>query len=97
MELLEYANTDALHTFGVHSICNQIWQYPLCNAYRLWKPDELHQLRLGLVTDLLRWLLKYLKARYVKYQFDNQLTSVGRYPSLKHFTKPFYSLTNGTW
>jgi len=61
--LEEYHYTD-LHTPGVHLIHNMFWQYPLCNVYRFWQPDELHQLvlGLGLVKDLLHWLLKYLKA-----------------------------------
>jgi len=64
-ELLEDNNIDALHTLGVHPICNQFWQFPLCNVYQLRLPDELHHLLLGLVNDLLHWLLKYLKARQV--------------------------------
>jgi hypothetical protein len=36
----------------------------------------------------LHWLLKYLKARNVKNQFDNWFTSVPQYPGLQHFTKP---------
>jgi len=88
-ELLEANHIDALHTVGVHPICNQFWQYPLCNVYWLWQPDELHQLLLGLVKDLLHWLLKYLKARNVKDQFGNRCTLVPRYPGLQHFSKPF--------
>jgi hypothetical protein len=60
-ELLEDNYIDALHTLAVCPICNQFWQYSLCNVYQLWQPDELHQLLLGLVKDLLHWLLKYLK------------------------------------
>jgi hypothetical protein len=52
---------------------------------------------LGLVKDLLHWLLKYLKARNVKDQFDNRFTSVPRYPGLQHFSEPFYSLKSDTW
>jgi len=96
-ELLEDNDIDAIHTLGVHPICNQFWQYPLCNVYRLWQPDELHQLLLGLVKDLLHWQLKYLKATNVKDEFDNQFTSVPRYPGLHHFSEPFYSLQTGTW
>jgi hypothetical protein len=70
-ELLEDNNIDALHTVGVPPIRNKFWQYPLHNVYRLWQPDELHQLLLGLVKDLLHWLLKYLKARNLKRQLDN--------------------------
>jgi hypothetical protein len=61
-DLLEEYYFNDLHTPGVHLIHNMFWQYPLCNVYRFWQPDELHQLVLGLVKDLLHWLLKYLKA-----------------------------------
>jgi len=43
-EFLDETNIDVLHTLCVHPIHNQFWQYPLCNVYRLWQPDELHQL-----------------------------------------------------
>jgi hypothetical protein len=81
----------------VDPICNQFWQYPPCNVFRLWQPDELHQLLLGLVKDLLHWLLKYLKARHDKDQFDNRFTSVPQCPSLQHVSKPFNSLQSGFW
>ena len=58
LELLEYNNLDALHTLGLHTICNQFWQYPPCNVSRLWQPDELYQLLLRLVKDLLHWQRK---------------------------------------
>jgi len=70
-ELLEDNNIDDLHTLGVSPIHNQFWQYPLCNVYHLWQPDEFHQLLQGLVKHLLHWLLKYLKSRNAKDQFDN--------------------------
>jgi hypothetical protein len=57
----------------------------------------LHQLLLSLVKDLLYWLLKYLKARNVKDQFDNRFTSIPQYSGLQHFTKPFDSLKCNTW
>jgi hypothetical protein len=57
----------------------------------------LHQLLLGLVKDLLHWLLKYLKARNVKDQLDHRFTSVPQYPGLQHFSKQFDSLKSGTW
>jgi len=97
MELLDETNIDVLHTLGVHPIRNQFWQYPLCNVYRLWQPDELHQLLQGLVKDILHWLLKYLKARNVKDQFDNRFTSVPQYPGLQRFSKPFDSMKSGSW
>jgi len=96
-ELLDETSIDVLHTLHVHPIHNQFWQFPLCNVYRLWQPDELHQLLLGLVKDLLHWLLKYLKARNVKDQFDNGFTSVPQYPGLQRFSKPFDSMESSSW
>jgi hypothetical protein len=96
-ELLEDITIDALHTLGVRPIHVQLWQYPLCNDYCHWQPDELHLLLLGFVQDLLHWLLKYLKARIVKDQFDNQFTLVPYYSSGHHFSTPFNSLNTGTW
>ena len=65
-ELLDETSIDALHTLRVHPIRNQFGQFPLCSFQQLWQPDELHQLLLGLIKDLLHWLLKYLRARNVK-------------------------------
>jgi len=45
----------------------------------------------------LNWLLKYLKARQVKDQFDNGFISVPRVPGHQHFSKPYYSKKCGTW
>jgi len=96
-ELLDKTNIDILNTLGVHPIHNLFWQYPLCIVYRLWQPNELHQLLLGLVKDFLLWLLKYLKARNLKDRFDNQFTSVPRYPGLQHPSKPFDSMKSSSW
>jgi len=97
LELLDETYIDIPHTLGVHPIRNQFWQYPLCNVYPVWQPDELHQLLLGLVKDLLHWLLKYLKARNVKYQFHNRFTSAPRYLGLQLFSIPFDSMKSGSW
>jgi hypothetical protein len=47
---------------------------------------------LGLVKDLLHWLLKYLKGRYVKNQFDRRFTLGLQYLGLQCFSKPFDSM-----
>jgi len=96
-EHLDETHVDVLHTPRVHSIRNQFWQFPLCNQYQLWQPDELHQLLLGLVKDLLHWLLIYLKASNVKDQFDARFTSVPEYPGLQHFSTPFDSMKSSYW
>jgi hypothetical protein len=92
---LDETEINVLHTLGVHPICNQFLQYPLCNVYRPWQPDELHQLLLDLVKALLHWLLKYLKARNLKDQFDNQFTSGPQYPRLQLLSKQFDLMKSG--
>jgi len=87
-ELLEDNNIDALHTLGVCPIRNYFWQYPLCNIYCLRQPDEWYQLLLGLVEDLMHWVLKYRKAGNVNDQFDNRFTSGPQYPGLLHTSNP---------
>jgi hypothetical protein len=47
MQLLDETNIDVLYTLGVHLISSQFWQYSFGNVYRLWQPDESHQLLLG--------------------------------------------------
>jgi len=96
-DLLDETYIDIQHTLGVHLIRIQFWQCHLCNVYQLWQPDELHQLLLGLVQDLLHWLLKYMKARTVKDQSDYRLPSVPRYPGLKHFFKRLDSMKGICW
>jgi hypothetical protein len=57
----------------------------------------LHQLLLGLVQDVLHWLLQYLKPRNLKDQFHNRFTSEPSYPGLLRFSEPFDSMKNGSW
>jgi coproporphyrinogen III oxidase-like Fe-S oxidoreductase len=88
-ELLDKTNLDVLHSLYVHPICNQFCQFPFCNVYQVWRPDELNQLLLGLVKDLLHWLLKYQQARNVNDQFHNRFTLVPRNPTIQRFSNPF--------
>jgi len=97
LEHLHQSNIDVLHNVGVHAFHNWFWQYPFCNVHWLWQPDELHQPLLGLVKDLLHWLLKYLKARNVKDQFDNPFTLVPQYLRLQRVSRPFHWVNNSSW
>lgn len=85
---------NVLYTIRDHPIWNLFWQYPFCNVYLLWEPDELHQLLLGLGKDLSHWLLKYFKARIGRNDFDNIFTLVLRYPDLQLFSKSCNSLNS---
>jgi len=94
---LEETTINALDTLGVHLIHNQSWQYPLCNVYWLWQPDEVHQLLLGSVKNSLHRVLKHLNARNVKDQFNNRFASIPHYAGLQFFSTQFNSFKSGTW
>jgi hypothetical protein len=96
-EHLETNNDDELHKLHVQASYNHFWEYPLCNVYRLWQPDALHQLYLGIVKTVFNWLLDYLTARGLKEDFDTRFTGVPSYPGLARFTKTFDSLKSGSW
>ena len=82
---------------NLRQITNPFWNYPLCDVYRLWQPDTLHQLYLGIVKDLFEWVTEYMNMRALKAEFDAWFTSVPHYPNMLHFSKPFVALKNGTW
>lgn len=90
-------DVDELKQVYLQPIANLIWDYPLCNVYRLWQPDTLHQLYLGIVKDLFEWVTDYMKIRGLKAEFDARFTSVPHYPDMLRFSKPFDALKNGTW
>ena len=95
-EHLEENRLDEFKEVHLQLTSNLFWDYPLCNVYRLWQPDALHQLYLGIVKDLFNWLLEYLTDRGLKAEFDAQFTSVPHYPNMLRFSKPFDALKNGS-
>ena len=88
---------DELKQVHLQPMSNLFWDYPLCDVYRLWQPDTLHQLYLGIVKDLFQWVTGYMKIRGMKEEFDARFTSVPHYPNMLRFNKPFDALKNGTW
>jgi hypothetical protein len=96
-EHLEENRLDEFKEVHLQPTSNLFWDYPLCNVYRLWQPDALHQLYLGIVKDLFNWLLEYLTDRGLKAEFDARFTSVPHYPNMLRFSKPFDALKNGSW
>jgi len=52
---------------------------------------------MGLVKDLLHWLLKYLSVRNIRDLFDNRFTSVWRYWGLQRFSNPVHLMKTSSW
>jgi hypothetical protein len=55
------------------------------------------QLLLGLIKDLLHWLLKYQKAGNEKDRFGNQFTLETQYAGHQPFLEPFHSMKSSSW
>ena len=89
--------TDELKAANLRPIANPFWDYPLYDVYQLWQPDTLHQLYLGIVKDLFKWVTEYMKMQGLKAEFDARFTSVPHYPNMLHFSKPLDAPKNGTW
>ena len=78
-------------------IANPFCDYPLCDVYRHWQPDTLHQLYLGIVKELFEWVTEYMKMRGLKAEFNAQFKLVPHYPNMLCFSKLFYALKTGIW
>ena len=89
--------TNELKAANLRPITNLFWDYPLCNVYRIWQPDTLHQLYLGIVKDLFEWVTEYMKMQGLKAEFDTRFSSVPHYPNMLRLSKPFDALKNGRW
>ena len=68
---------------------NPLWKYPLCNVYKLWMVDILHQFFLGLVKKLMEWLIPFLKSKKLYHRFNRRFKSIPAYPGFQRFTKGY--------
>ena len=98
-EMLERkAEKGEFRELGIVKARNKLWDYPLCDVYKLWQPDELHVLFIGLVKTLLGdWLIPLLQTKDYYHRFNKRFKAVPRYPQLKRFKKLFHDVQSGSW
>jgi hypothetical protein len=94
---MEENQLDEFKEVHLQPTSNRFCDYLLCNVYRLWEPDALHQLYLRIVKDHFNWHFEYLTDRGLKAEFDAWFTSVPHYPNLLHISEPFDALKTGSW
>lgn len=66
---------------------NFFWRLPLCNVYRLWQPDLLHQIWIGVAATMMGWLKLWLEVNKLWTIFTSRWTvESALYPGLIQFS-----------
>ena len=83
-----------LASIGLRVEENLFWGLPLCNMYRLWQPDALHLLHLGILKTMMDWLVGYLRQRGILGRFNDRFKSVPPYPSFQAFKRSYEDISS---
>jgi len=73
---------------------NPFWRLPLCNVYRLWQPDALHLLHLGILQMMMDWLVGYQRQRKILGRFNDRLKSIPPYPGFQPFKRGYQEVSS---
>jgi len=58
-------DAEYLVSIGLQMEKNPFLRFPSCNVYRLWQPDTLHLVHLGILKTMMDWLVGYLRQRKI--------------------------------
>ena len=89
-KLVDINDDSALQTLdnkNVFPVPNVFWKLPMCNAYRLWQPDVLHQVWIGVSATMMGWITKWLKKHKLLARFNTRWKLKAKFPYLLNFTK----------
>jgi hypothetical protein len=87
-------DVEYLASIGLRVEENPFWGLPLCNVYRLWQPDALHLLHLGILKTMMDWLVGYLRQRGILGRFNDRFKSVPPYPSFQAFKRSYEDVSS---
>jgi hypothetical protein len=82
---LEVGGARSLAEYGLQSEANPLWEFPACDPYKLWQPDILHLLHLGIVKVMMEWVTGYMKDHGMLDRFNERFKSMPAYPG---FARP---------
>ena len=63
--------------------------------YRLWQPDGLHLLHLGILKTMMDWLVGYLRQGKILGRFNDRCKSIPPYPGFQLFKRGYQEVS--TW
>ena len=73
---------------------NPFWRFPLCNVYRLWQPDALHLLHLGILKTMMDWLVGYLRKWKILGRFNERFKSILPYQGFQPFKRGYEEISS---
>src|SRR5690554_2804261 len=101
-DIRKLVNTNSAHSVQIldeknlFPVPNIFWKLPMCNAYRLWQPDILHQVWIGVSATMMGWLTKWLKKHKLLARFNDRWKLQAKLPNLQNFTKTYEGVKQWT-
>ncbi|KAG0125070.1 hypothetical protein HOY82DRAFT_493442, partial [Tuber indicum] len=83
-----------LASLGLWAEENPFSRLPLCNVYRLWQPDTLHLLHLGILKMMMDWLVGYLRQWGILGLFNDDFKSIPPYPGFQPFKRSYEEVSS---
>ena len=87
-------DAEYLASIAVRVEQNPFWRFPLCNVYRLWQPDPLHLLHLGILKTMMDWWVGYPWKRKILGLFDERFKSILPYPGFQPFKRGYEEISS---
>jgi len=94
LELGNSEDAEYLASIGLQVEKNPFWKFPLCNVYRLWQPDALHLLHLGILKTMMDWLVGYLRQQKILGRFNDSFKSIPPYPGFQPFKRGYQEVSS---
>ena len=91
---LESGNSHCLKDYGLQSEENPLWDFPACDPYRLWQPDILHLLNLGIVKSMMEWVIGYMEDLGLLDRFNVRFKSMAPYPGFAKFSRSYSEVSS---
>jgi len=83
-----------LKEYGLHSEENPFWHFPAGDPYRLWQPDILHLLNLGIVKSMMEWVIGYMEDLGLLDRFNVRFKSMAPYPGFAKFSRCYSEVSS---
>ena len=91
---LESGGPQCLKDYGLQSEENPLWDFAACDPYRLWQPDILHLLNLGIVKTTMEWVIGYMGDHGLLDRFNLRFKSMAPYPGFPRFKRSYTDVSS---
>ena len=91
---LDSGNSQCLKEYGLQSEVNPLWDFAAGDPYRLWQPDILHLLNLGIVKTTMEWVIGYMEDCGLLDRFNLRFKSMAPYPGFARFKRSYSEVSS---